>query len=239
MTSPLTAMAPRLRMRIVAKMQRATRNPRLASRTRVVILRQRLDKVQRIRHDKTNPRNNEAPTTTHSLTRQQHDNKTARYERRYTQNRYDPGSERMTEEERERYLHDLDEELLKGSVLFSAWCHFLILESDTAFIKGAHLAALLTAMSGIEAQLRFDNAEPREQLTLAELINKSPFPESLKRELNELRRFRNGWVHVADPWDESLVLDLEHPETLQQEFELWALRAVTALRRAFYSHQGT
>ena len=145
----------------------------------------------------------------------------------------------MTEEERERHLHDLDEELLKGSVLFSARCHFLILESDTAFIKGAPLAALLTAMSGIEAQLRFDNAEPGEQLTLAELINKSPFPESLKRELNELRRFRNTWVHVADPWDESLVQHLERPETLQQEFEPWALRALTALRRAFYWHQGT
>jgi hypothetical protein len=145
----------------------------------------------------------------------------------------------MTEEERERHLYDLDEELLKGSVLFSAWCHLLILESDSAFIKGAHLAAVLTAMSGIEAQLRFDNSVPGERLTLAQLIEKSPFPEGLKRELHELRRLRNTWVHVADPWDESLVQHLEHPETLQQELEPWALRAVTALRRAFYWHQGT
>jgi hypothetical protein len=64
----------------------------------------------------------------------------------------------ITEEERERYLIDLDEELLKGCVMCSAWCHFLILESDTAFIKAAHLAALLTATSGIEAQLRFDHS---------------------------------------------------------------------------------
>ena len=47
----------------------------------------------------------------------------------------------MTEAEREKYLFDLDEELLKGSVFLSPWSNFLILESDTAFIKGIYLAS--------------------------------------------------------------------------------------------------
>jgi hypothetical protein len=121
----------------------------------------------------------------------------------------------------------------------SSWCHFLILESDTAFIKGAHLAALITAMSGIEAQLRFDHSTPGQKLRLAQLIDSSALSPTLKREIHELRRYRNKWVHVADPWDESLEKHLEHPETLQSEIEPWALRAVTALRHAFYWDQGT
>lgn len=123
--------------------------------------------------------------------------------------------------------------------MFSAWCHFLILESDTAFIKGAHLAAVLTAMAGIEAQLRFDHSGPGDNRSLAQLIDISALADELKLEIHELRRFRNKWVHVSDPWDESLEKHMEHPETLQVEMEPWALRAVTALRRTFYWDQGT
>jgi hypothetical protein len=145
----------------------------------------------------------------------------------------------MTEKEREHYLFNLDEDLLKGSVMFSAWCHFLILEGDTAFIKGAHLAAIVTAMAGMEAQLRFDHSRPSDHLSLAQLIETSALRDDLKNEIHELRRFRNKWVHVTDPWDESLLEHVEHPEALQTELEAWALRALTALRRAFYWDQGT
>ena len=149
----------------------------------------------------------------------------------------------MTEDEREKYLYDLDEELLKGSVLFSPWSIFLILESDKAFIKGVHLAAMLTAMAGIETQLRFDHSEPGEKLGLAQLIDHSSLSAELKRELHELRRFRNKWVHISDPWDESLVEQMEKkmedPDAAGAEIEPWALRAVTALRQTFYWFQGT
>jgi hypothetical protein len=145
----------------------------------------------------------------------------------------------MTENEREQYLYGLDEELLKGSVLFSPWCHFLILESDTAFIKGAHLAALLTAMSGIETQLRFDHSEPGKRLRLVELIDRSSLSPDLKSEIHELREYRNKWVHIADPWDESSIEDVAVPQALHAEIEPWALRALTALRHAFYWYQGT
>lgn len=145
----------------------------------------------------------------------------------------------MTEDEREGYLANLDHNLLKGSVLPSPWCDFLILESDTAFIKGAHLAAVLTALAGIESQLRFDHSQRGENLRLAQLIDQSDLSAELKKEIHELRRYRNRWVHIMDPWDESMLEDMEHPETLQAEIEHWAVRAVTALRQAFYWCQGT
>ncbi len=146
----------------------------------------------------------------------------------------------MTEEEREQYLFNLDEELLKGSVMPSPWCSLLILESDTAFIGGAHLAAIITAMAGIEAQLRFDHSETEEPVhRLAHLIDSSDLSAELKQEIHELRRFRNRWVHVFDPWDESLERPMEEPERVQAKFEPWALRAVTALRHTFYWFQGT
>jgi len=144
----------------------------------------------------------------------------------------------VTESEREKYLFDLDETLLLGSVLMSSWSGLLIWESDQAFIRGAHLAALVTAMAGIETQLRFDHSEPGEKTTLCALINLSSIPSDLKAELHELRKFRNKYVHVNDPWDEDLF-QIEDHTAMSDSFEPWALRAVTALRRLFYWFQGT
>jgi hypothetical protein len=120
------------------------------------------------------------------------------------------------------------------SVEISAWAHFLILDSDVAFIKGADLAAFITAVSGIETQLRFDHSELGQRLRFVDLINQSQLSSDLKAELHELRRYRNKWVHVSDPWDESLVDQLDQPETLRLELESWTLRAITALRQAYY-----
>jgi hypothetical protein len=141
----------------------------------------------------------------------------------------------MTEQERERYLENLDETLFQGmSIEISAWSHFLILDSDVAFVKGADLAAFITAVCGIETQLRFDHSEPEQRLRFADLIDQSELSSELKKELHELRRYRNKWVHVSDPWDESLVDRLDQPEVLRQELESWTLRAVTALRQTYY-----
>jgi hypothetical protein len=141
----------------------------------------------------------------------------------------------MTEAEREHYLENLDETLFRGmSVEISAWAHFLILDSDVAFIKGADLAAFITALCGIETQLRFDHSVPGQRLRFVDLIDQAQLSSQLKSELHELRRYRNKWVHVSDPWDESLVDRIDQPELLRGELESWALRAVTALRQTFY-----
>jgi hypothetical protein len=141
----------------------------------------------------------------------------------------------MTKAERERYIANMDETLFQGmSVEFSVWAHFLILDSDLAFVKGAYLAALVTAICAIETQLRFDHANPGEHLTFSKLIDIAPLSPDEKAELHELRKFRNKWVHVSDPWDESLIEHVATPDGINQDLEPWALRAVTALRKAFY-----
>ena len=60
----------------------------------------------------------------------------------------------MNEDERWDFLVQLDEELLKGGVILSEWCSFIVREADTAFAKRAHLASILVAVSGIETYLR-------------------------------------------------------------------------------------
>lgn len=53
----------------------------------------------------------------------------------------------MNQEKRWEMLIALDEELLKGGVVLSEWCSFIVREADMAFVNGAHLASILTAVS--------------------------------------------------------------------------------------------
>ena len=61
---------------------------------------------------------------------------------------------RMTEEERWNHLVALDDEIPKGGVILSEWCSLIVREADIAFVKGANLATILTAIAGIETHLR-------------------------------------------------------------------------------------
>lgn len=140
----------------------------------------------------------------------------------------------MNEEERWDHLIALDEELLKGGVILSEWCTFIVRESDTAFARGAFLASILTAVSGIETYLRseYDNNERK---NLYDLINQASIEDELKQDLHTLRKYRNKWVHVNDPWnDENLI---ESPEEFEKELEQMAFFAARALRRTIYENQ--
>lgn len=111
----------------------------------------------------------------------------------------------MNEEERQNYLVDLDEELLKGGVILSEWCSFIVREADTAFVRGAFLASILTAVSGIETYLRSEHSNGGKE-RLFDLINGASIKDDLKNDLHTLRVCRNKWVHVSDPWrDEKLI----------------------------------
>lgn len=71
----------------------------------------------------------------------------------------------MTLEDRWNHLISLDEELLKGGVILSEGCSFIVREADTAFAGGAHLASILVAVSGVETYLRSEySREKRERL---------------------------------------------------------------------------
>jgi len=136
----------------------------------------------------------------------------------------------MTEEEKWQYLADLDECLLKGGVMLPEWATFLIKDADTAFAVGAYLASIITGLAGVETCLRGENGGKGQRFF--ELIDQADIEDDLKRELHVLRKYRNAWVHVADPWED--VLLLEFPERWEAELEEMARRCVVALRRAIY-----
>lgn len=140
----------------------------------------------------------------------------------------------MNEGERWEHLIALDDELLKGGVILSEWCSFIVRETDMAFTKGANLAAILTAVSGIETYLRSEYSSA-EHLTLFKLIDMAPIDQELKRDLHELRKYRNKWVHVNDPLDDQDLI--ENPENTESELNQMALLAAKLLRKTIYENQ--
>jgi hypothetical protein len=140
----------------------------------------------------------------------------------------------MNEQERRQRISQLDAEMLGGQVFLSAWCAFIVNETDTAFVHGAFLAAILTAVAGIETCFRFEYRAGERQ-GLNDLINDATVDEDLRQDLHTLRKYRNQWVHINDPWNDDKLI--QSPEELRNELERTALFAVTTLRRVMYDHQ--
>jgi hypothetical protein len=140
----------------------------------------------------------------------------------------------MSAEEKWDYINKLDEELLVGGVTLSEWSVFLIRDTDLAFVAGAHLAAILTALAGIESHLKYEGGSNRRK-RLVQLIDAAQISEELRTELHALRRYRNRWVHVSDPHEDGELLD--HPESHEDELAQMALRAIRALRQTIYTEQ--
>ena len=134
--------------------------------------------------------------------------------------------------ERWNYLVRLDEELLKGGIITSERTVFLIRHADLAFVHEAHLAAILTAVAAIETHLRAES--PNGRTRLVDLIDSSDLEPELKAELQYIRKFRNSWVHVDDPWDDSVFLE-ESEQSEQALFDA-SRRALIALRKTVYSN---
>nr|WP_281720033.1 hypothetical protein [Nitrosomonas nitrosa] len=139
----------------------------------------------------------------------------------------------MNQAERWAQIVALDEELLKGGIILSEWCSFTIREADVAFASGAHPASILTVVSGIETYMRSEYSVTGKE-PLAELINRSGIDANLKDDLHDLRRSRNKWVHVDEPWDDERLL--ERTEETEYELERMALFAARTLRRTIYEN---
>lgn len=139
----------------------------------------------------------------------------------------------MTATDREAHLLSLDAELLKGGAILSEWCSEIVRQTDIAFVAGANLAAVLTAVAGAETYLRSEYAAQKRQ-PLAHLIDNSTIPLELKEDLHRLRKYRNTWVHVDEPWrDEALLVE---PEALSAELDEMAEFACRVLRRTIYEN---
>jgi hypothetical protein len=139
----------------------------------------------------------------------------------------------MDTNERWDHLNALDDELLKGGVMLSEWCTFIVRETDTAFVGGAHLACILTAVAGIETYLRSEIPDGARR-TFSELIDAVVLDPELRLDLHDLRRYRNKWVHVNDPWEDAALL--EAPEKMEEELERMAFFAARQLRRTIYAN---
>jgi len=73
----------------------------------------------------------------------------------------------MSENEKWNFILALDDELLKGGVILSEWCSFIVREADIAFVNGANLAAILTATSAVETYLRSElNSDKKKIFTI-------------------------------------------------------------------------
>ncbi len=81
-------------------------------------------------------------------------------------------------EDRSAYILELDEAFLKGGIVLSEWCAFIVRECDYAFIAGANLATTITSLSGIETYLRSEY-EQSNGTTLYTLIEQSPINDEL------------------------------------------------------------
>lgn len=137
----------------------------------------------------------------------------------------------MSVQERWNLLLSLDEELLKGGVILSEWCAFMIRDSDNAFADGLYLASIITAMSAIETHLRSEDSTAKKK-RLVELIDGSGLESELMHQLHTLRKYRNKWVHIGDPWNDQALI--QNPERHEDELERMALIAVKALRQTIY-----
>ena len=139
----------------------------------------------------------------------------------------------MNKAEREEYFMQQEDELLKGGAAFSEWCTFISKSVYDAFVNGADLATIITAVTCIETYLKTENLNSKRK-NLAQLIDEEPFlSDEDKSQLHILRKYRNGWVH-ADRLDDTDLL--ENEEQYHQELEEMALLSVKMLLTVLFSH---
>lgn len=138
----------------------------------------------------------------------------------------------MESNRRWEYLIALDDELLLRGVILPEWCSFVVQQADIAFVNGAHLASILTAVSAIETYLRAVYSISGKE-RLVELIDRLPGAPRLRSDLHSLRKYRNSWVHVDDPWNDRSIL--ENPVAYESEVEQMAMCSARLLREVIYS----
>lgn len=139
----------------------------------------------------------------------------------------------MTSVEKEFFILSLEEELLKGGVILSEWATRISQEATESFVNGHHLATLLTAMAAIETHLRSESCDAKTRLQ--DLINEATLDDSLKSEIHVLRRYRNRWVHVTEPWADNPLL--ETPEIVENDLFEMSKRSIAAMMRVLFSIQ--
>lgn len=137
--------------------------------------------------------------------------------------------------DRQDLLLRWEEELLKGGATLSEFSVFLIQDASLAFCAGADLAALLAAQAAMEAHLRYEFGSVAGSESFAALIDRCDLPDDLRARLHETRRYRNLWVHVADPESDQDLL--AHPEQHREQLAHVATSAMRVLYEVIFLDQ--
>ncbi len=139
----------------------------------------------------------------------------------------------MNKSEREDFFLAQEENLLRGGAAFSEWCTFISQSVYEAFVNGADLATVITAVVCIETYFKTEMPKDSNK-SLAELIDEaSGLSDEEKESLHILRKYRNGWVHADRLDDTDLLL---HESLYQKELEEMALLAVQMLLTVLFSN---
>ena len=145
----------------------------------------------------------------------------------------------MESNEKWQFISELDEKYLIGGVIISEWTACLVRDADGAYCAGSNLAAILAAQAAIECHLRYEYSgfHSGRRLSFYDVIEQSPIDKWLKINLHKLRTFRNRWVHVNEPHNDSELL--ERADYHELELEEFAKFTIEQLRCVIYLEQFT
>ena len=134
------------------------------------------------------------------------------------------------EEDRWAWLSDLDDDLLQGGVILSDQAIVLTRNADICFASGAFVACIVMCAATVETWLRGEGDKGR----FIDLVDASDFDTVTKSKMHALRRDRNRWVHVDDPWAETdLVEEYSAGDTV---LEYQCKEALRLMRTVVYSN---
>lgn len=134
--------------------------------------------------------------------------------------------------EREDYILEQEELLLKGGAAFSGWCTFILKSVYEAFICGADLATVITSMACIETYFRTESMYTG-KMSLAKMIDEESFlSKDEKLQLHELRKYRNRWVHLHELDDSDISND---EDKYLEEAEKMSFMAIRLLLTVLFS----
>lgn len=138
----------------------------------------------------------------------------------------------MNREDREKFFLEQEERLLVGGVVFSEWCTFISKSVYDAFINGADIATIITALACIEAYFRTDEIYKKNK-KLQTLIDEYPFlDDDDRQQLHKLRKYRNRWVHINNIDDSGVLMN---KEVYLKEAEEMAFLSVKLLLTVLFS----
>jgi hypothetical protein len=107
--------------------------------------------------------------------------------------------------EREKYLINVQNEILKGGISVQDWTTFQLENAYISFCSGAYLACIIMCQAAIESYMHDD--EGLKDRSFYDLIEHSSYDKRMKFKLHKLREYRNKWIHINEHKDNVFYID--------------------------------